>query len=159
MYIKALFKTVGEWMIRYPLAAAIALFLVILALFMAIFGDQFQIGGILGKLFGKEKQPNTREIIPENRIDNQNNPITPGQSDEQGFTQVPTKLEIVEPTIFSNPEVIVVKHPDQRIITIDLPKGITNQNVKEVTLIKPNMIEIKNNDKGVDTKKILEFLL
>jgi len=157
-YIKAVGKTIGKWMLRYPLAAAAAVFLIILALFVALSGNQLQMGGIIGKLFGKKKQPNTREIVPEDRVDENGKPITPSESDDQGFVQAPTKLEIVEPTIFSNPDTIIVKHPEKGKVKIDLPQGVKNKSVREVVLVKPNVIEIKNNDKGVDTKKILEFL-
>jgi len=157
-YIKAVGKTIGKWMLRYPLAAAAAVFLIVFALFVALSGNQLQMGGLIGKLFGKKKQPNTRDVPPEKRTDENGKPITPGESDDKGFVQTSTNLEIVEPTIFSDPDTIIVKHPEKGKIKIDLPQGVKNKDVKEVVLVKPNVIEIKNNDKGVDTKKILEFL-
>jgi hypothetical protein len=157
-YTKLVAKIIGQWMLQYPLAAAAAVFLIILALFAALSGNQLQMGGLIGKLFGKKKQPNTREIVPEDRVNEDGKPITPGESDDKGFVQAPTNLEVVEPTIFSDPDTIIVKHPEKGKIKIDLPKGVKNKDVKEVVLIKPDIVEIKNNDKGVDTKKILEFL-
>lgn len=159
-YLKAFFKSIGTYCLRYPLAAAVTVFLVIFALFILLSGKDFpQLGGILGKLWGKKaKALNVREIPPPKRVDDTGKSIQPGQSDDQGYIQSPTQLEIVEPTIFTDPDVITVVHPDKGKIDINLPKGVQNTDIKEVILISPNVIEVKNNDTGVNTSKILEFL-
>lgn len=144
-------------LIKYPIAVAVTIFIIIFAIVMSSTGKQFQIGGILEKIWGKKKI-NVREIPPDNRVDKNGNLIQPGVPDENGYIHVPIDLKIKEPSIFSNPEVIIVEHPIEGKKEIQLPTGIKNKDVKEIIEIKPNIYEIRNNDKGVNTKILLEII-
>lgn len=159
-YLKALGKSIFQFTLRYPLAIAATVLLVILAIAMAAAGKTFQIGGLLGKLWGKSSQPdpNIRVIPPEDRIDQNGNVILPGQSDDKGFVQSPASIDIKDPGMFSDPTTITIIHPDKGEVVIPLPTGVQNQDVKQVIEITPNTYQIINHDKGVDPKKVLDIL-
>lgn len=158
-YFKALSKRLYELMVEYPLAVAAAILLIIGAIAMALAGHDVQIGGLLEKLFGKKKtDPNIRVIPPSGRIDVNGDLVPLGESDKKGYVQAPINTKIVAPGVFSNPDTIVVVHPNKGEITIPLPVGVKNKDVSEVIEVQPNVYEIKNNDKGVDTSELEEIL-
>ena len=66
-YVKAFGKAVGRWLVRYPLAAVATVTLILVAILALASGKKFQLGGLLGKLWGKEKGPNKRGVPPEDR--------------------------------------------------------------------------------------------
>lgn len=159
-WAKSFFYSIGNFFIRYPLATALTLLLVIGAIILAGFGHQVQLGGILGKLWGKKDDGGDKPIVtpPLNRVDGNGQPIEPGQSDDKGWVQAPTVLPIKPPSILSDPNAVVVVNPDGRETKIPLPKGVQNTDVKEVVLVSPNVYQVANHDKGVDAKKLLEDL-
>lgn len=159
-WLKALGRRLYQLLVRYPVAIPATIVLVIAAVFLACFGQKFQIGGLLGKLWGKQPAitPNVRATIVKDRVDASGDPIVPGKSDDKGFTQTPVSTEIKEPGIFSNPDTVTVVHPDKGEVVIPLPTGVKNKDVKEVIEIEPGVYEIKNNDKGVDTDDIRDSL-
>lgn len=147
-------------MVRYPLATVATVFLVILAIILLTVGKRFQIGGILGMLWGKKSDttPDLKVVPPPDRKDEKGETIQPGQSDDKGFVQVPVQVEIEEPWMFSDPNKITVVHPKRGKEVIELPTGVTNDDVKEIIEISPKTYQIKNNDKGVDAGKLLDEL-
>jgi len=155
-YLKAAGKALFRFALHYPLAVAGTVLLVLLAIFLAAFGQKFQIGGLIGSLWGK-KNPDLRPIPPPDRKDDKGNPILPGQPDDKGFVQAPVSTEIKKPGIFSDPNVVVVIHPSQGEIKIPLPTGVKNSHVSEVTIISPSVVEIKSNDKGIEKKDLLDL--
>jgi len=156
-YLKAVVSSVGKWFIRYPLAAASAILVIAGGVMLLIMGKDVQIGGLLGKLFGKNKNSNARGIPPKDRIDKDGKPIQPGQSDESGYVQAPV-YEIKDPGFFDDPDTVTIIHPDKGKVVIDLPKGVKNKDVKEVVEMAPDIYEIRNNDKGVDAGSLLKDL-
>ena len=157
-YLKAFFKRLYQIIIHYPIAAALTVLIVVFAVFMLATGRTIQIGGLLGKIWGKKPIQNSREIVPEDRKDEAGKPIPVGESDKEGFVQAPA-VEIKPPGIFSNPNTVKIVEPNGKEKEIQLPVGIKNSSVKEVTVIKPNIVEIKHNDKsGIDVTKLIEIL-
>jgi hypothetical protein len=159
-YIKALGKRLFQLAIQYPLALAGTVLLVVLAIMMAAFGKTFQIGGLLGKLWGK-KTPNQDEILvipPPGRVDSTGNPIPVGQSDTTGNVQVNQTMKIKDPGIFSNPDTVTIVHPDKGEVIIPLPTGVKNSDVRSITEVSPNAYQIHNNDLGVNPGKVLDIL-
>jgi len=159
-YVKALIKSVGRWLVRYPLAAAATVLVVVGAVLLLVMGKDVQIGGILGKLFGKDKGGkggNARGVPPKDRVDGEGKPIPPGESDEKGFVQAPV-YEIKEPGLFDDPDTVTIVHPDKGKVVIDLPKGVRNKDVKDVVEIEPDVYEVRNNDEGVDAGALLKEL-
>lgn len=151
-------KVIGKWMVRYPLAIAATVLLVVGSILLLAFGKNVQLGGILGKLFGKENNTNARGVPPPGRTDENGKVIQPGESDEKGFVQAPALKAIKDPGLFDNPNVLVIEHPEKGEVRIELPKGVKNSDVKEVIEIEPDVYEIRNNDSGVDYDDILDSL-
>lgn len=160
-WLKKIFAAVVRFVLRYPLAAAGTVFVIAAAVAAAAVGQKFQIGGILGWLWGKKPNvdPSIRVVPPAGRVDDAGNVIQPGQSDDKGYVQVPVQVPIKDPGIFSDPNTVVVEHPTQGEITIPLPTGVKNTDVKQVVQIEPNVYEIHNNDKpSVNAKDLLDEL-
>lgn len=159
-WLKAFLYRVGNFFIRYPLATAATVLLVVGAVLLAAFGQKIQIGGLLGKLWGKKEQDGEKPVVtpPPDRVDDQGKPIEPGKSDDGGWVQAPVVLPIKPPSILSDPNKVVVVEPGGKEVEIPLPKGVKNTDIKEVILIAPNVYQVANNDKGVDAGKLLEDL-
>lgn len=157
-YVKSLAKAIGRWCVRYPIAAAVTVVVVLLAVMAMASGKKFQLGGLLGKLWGTKPKENKRGVVPEDRVDADGKPIKPGESDVKGFVQAPAIKGIKKPGLFDDPKTITVVHPEKGEIVIDLPEGVKNEDVKEVVEIEPDVYEVRNNDKGVDTDELLDVL-
>lgn len=145
--------------IRYPVATVLTVLTVTVAMFLAFFGKTIQVGGLLGKLWGK-KDPakSSRNDVAPDRVDGAGKPIQPGQSDDHGWVQAPVTTDIKKPGIFDDPDTVTVIHPDRGEVKIPLPTGVKNSDVKEVTEIRPNVYEVRRNDGGVDAKEVLSIL-
>ena len=159
-WLKALGRRLYQLLVRYPIAIPVTIVLVVAAVFLACFGQKFQIGGLLGKLWGKKPAvtPNVRATVVANRVDTGGNPIAPGKSDDKGYVQPPVSTEIKTPGIFSNPDTVTVVHPDKGEVTLPLPTGVKNKDVAQVVEIESDVYEIRNNDKGVDTDELKDIL-
>lgn len=157
-YIRAFFTALGRWLVRYPLAAALTVLLVVGAVFLLAAGKNIQIGGIIGKLFGKKGKKNLRGVPPKGRVDEDGKPIQPGESDERGFVQAEPIRGVKKPGLFDDPNTVIVVHPEKGAVKIDLPKGVKNKDVKEVVEIEPDVYEVRNNDSGADTGSLLKAL-
>lgn len=148
IYLKSLGHRLFKLAIQYPLATAASVFVVIGAVLLMIFGKrEIQIGGILGKLWGK-KPIESRVIPPEERKTPDGTPILPGQSDKEGFVQALPTTTIKNPGLFSDPKIVVIQNAGKEV-KIPLPVGVRNKDVAEVTIIDTNVVEIKSNDKGI----------
>jgi hypothetical protein len=155
--LKAFFKGVLTYVVHHPLAMAATVFLVVAAAACLIGGKTFQIGGLLQKLWGT-KPVDGRGVPPASRTGADGKPIEPGQSDDKGFVQAPVSTQIVAPGIFSNPDTVTVVHPDKGQVTVSLPTGVKNTDVKEVTEVSPDVYEVKNNDTGVKSATVGDLL-
>lgn len=156
--VKALARKVLQVFVRYPLAMAATVLLLVAAVAMAASGKTFQIGGLLSKLWGTKKAENPRATVAEKRTTEDGKPIAPGVSDDKGFVQSPVSTEIVDPGMFSDPATVTVLHPEKGKVVIDLPEGVKNSDVHEVTEVSPDVYEVKNKDGGVPVKKIDDVL-
>ena len=155
-YFRALIKSIGKLLIRYPLAAVASIFVIIGGILLVFMGKDIQIGGVLGKFFGSNKTKNERGVIPIERVDKNGQPLQPGKSDNLGYVQAPVYNNIKKPGFFDNPHTVTIIHPNKRKVIINLPEGVKNKDVKEVVEIKPHIYEIKNNDKN--TSNVNEIL-
>lgn len=155
-YVKAFLKRVYQISVKYPLAIAGTVILIIVAILFAAFGKKFQIGGLIGKLWDREpSDPNVRVVPKKERVDGDGKPIQPGKSDDRGYVQ-PVAVKVKEPSIFDDPDIIVVEHPEKGEVKLPLPVGVKNDDVEEVLEIEPDVYEIGNNDRGVDVDRLLE---
>lgn len=145
--------------IRYPFVCIFTVILVIASVFLVCAGHKIQIGGILSRLWNRTKENDPSIIvIPHGRIDDKNEQIIPGQSDENGFVQVMQEVNIKPSTIFSDPNEITVLHSDGEKVVLPLPKGITNGDVQKIILISPSVYQIVNKDSGVDLEALSKML-
>jgi len=159
-WLKSFVYGIGNFCIRYPLATVATIFLIALAIFLLCFGQKFQIGGLLGSIWGRKPStnPGIKVLPPENRVGPDGKPIPPGTPDAQGFTQTNAVIPIKDPGIFDDPNTIVIQHPDKGDVILPLPTGVKNTDVAQVIEVSPNVYQIANNDKGVDTSQILKDL-
>ena len=157
-YIKAAVSHAWKFVLKYPIAIPITALLVILAIIGMFFGSTIQIGGILGKLWGKNKSKTKRATITEHRVDKDGNKILPGESDDKGYVQSPVKVNIRKPSIFSDPSEIIIDDPDEGEIVIPLPEGTSNTEIKEVVRISPDTYEVQNNDSGISVYKLEKLI-
>lgn len=145
------------WVIRYPLALIIAVFVVLIAALALLFlGDsaRFNAGGILARLFGRSRAntlpPGADRVvqankIPENRKDSEGNPIPIGTPDGEGYVQ--REVEVLENPNTLNPfrdkSVIRIKGSDpQETLTVQLPTGVIDVDVDKVIEVKPEVFEV-----------------
>lgn len=156
-YIKALFNSIGKWFLRYPIAMALTVILIVGSVFLLASGKTIQIGGLLDKIWGRKKE-SSRGVPPDNRIDKDGKLIQPGESDDGGWVQAPVIKEIKKLGLFDDPKTITIVHPEKGEVKIELPEGIKNKDVKEVIEISPNVYEVRNNDSGVNTDELLDIL-
>lgn len=158
-WIKSFAYSVGNFMIRYPLAIAGTILVVAGAVAMLIFGQKIQIGGVLGWLWGHvtHNPDMTVTTPPPARIDPATGKvIEPGQADPNGFTQAQVVVPISNPTIFSDPTTVTVTPPNSAPVTLKLPTGLTSADVKTVIQISPTEFQVANHDSGVDAGSILK---
>lgn len=161
VWLKTLLYKIGNFFIRYPLASAATILLLIGAGFMLAFGQKIQIGGILGWLWNRKTHDPDAVVVtpPKDRVDPTTGKIIqPGESDKDGWVQTPVVVPIKPPSVFSDPTTIKITPPGQKDITIKLPTGVKNKDIKEVVLVAPKTFQVSNKDKGVDAAKILEGL-
>jgi hypothetical protein len=156
-YIVVFFRNLYNLILKYPLATALTILLIVVAVAMLISGKTFQIGGLLSKLWDSKK-PSARGIPPSDRKNPDGTMIPLGMSDDKGYVQAPVATTIVEPGIFSNPDTIQIIHPDKGTVTVQLPNGVKNKDVQEVIEVSPDIYEVRNHDTGVNPDNVLDIL-
>jgi hypothetical protein len=144
----------------------IALVVIVVAFVLVTMGfKEIQIGGLLGKLIGKKPKPpdqgKTIEVInsvDKDRVDPKGQVINPGAPDSQGMTQA-VVVPIKEPGLLSDPKKVVFNPPNGEKTVIVLPDGVTNRDVDNVVVIKPDVIAVQVKDSsGISAKRIDDLL-
>jgi len=126
---------------------------------------ELQIGGLLGKLVGKKPEPDGKKAIDvantvdRDRVGPDGKLIEPGQPDSQGDTQA-VVVPIKEPGLLSDPKKVVFTPPGETKPTkIVLPDGVTNRDVDQVVVIKPDVVAVTVKDSSkVSAPRIDELL-
>ncbi len=157
--VKSFFLSVGRFFLRYPAAVVGTVLLAVGAVLLAAFGKRLQIGGLLGRLWGRD-EPDPEAVLrpPPGRVDPETGkPIELGQPDPNGFVQ-PVAVELKKPGIFSDPDKVIVVAPDGKEVEVKLPTGVKSGDVKQVVMVAPNVFQIANKDSGVDAGKLLKDL-
>ncbi len=154
---KAVIQKIELAPIHWPIATIVTIFLVAGATILLVSGKTFQIGGLLGKIWGSKSTGPTL-TPPPGRVDDKGNVIEPGTPDPVGFVQASVVLPVKDPGIFSNPNTVVVTKPDGNDVTLQLPTGVKNSDVQQVVMVNENVYQLANNDTGVDVKSILKEL-
>lgn len=160
--MKSILYKIGSFFIRYPLAIAGTVLIVAVMIVALFFRQKIQIGGILGWLWNR-KTHNPDVVVttpPPGRVDpSTGEVIQPGQSDAGGWVQAPVVVQIKPPSVFSDPNTITITPPGEPEVTIKLPTGVKNKDVRQIVRVSPTAFEVHNHDKpSVDTKKLLKDL-
>jgi hypothetical protein len=159
---KAAFKTAYTWLLRYPVALIISIGVVLVAVLMLMFGvgDRFNVGGVLGKLFGTDGPEDDSEIkvankVPKGRVDKDGKPIKKGEADETGWVQQEVELLDRSSNPFRDKKKIRVKTSTGEK-SIKLPTGVEDTDVEQVIEITPKNFEVvvKEGPKKVDQDTI-----
>jgi hypothetical protein len=136
-------------------APGIALIIIAGAVLLVCTGfKNIQIGGLLGKLFGK-KDPDNRAIdvansVPKDRVDANGKIIPQGEPDSHGMTQaVVVPIDHVE---FTPPG-------ESKPTTIVLPTGVKAKDVEHVIVVKPGTFAVTVKDGSGITGKQVDDLL
>jgi hypothetical protein len=152
------------WARRYLLAPLPALLVVVGAIILAVvFGKKVQIGGVLGKLFGHEgestKAVDVANTVPDHRVDKDGKIIPIGTPDDKGLTQA-VVVPIESPGIFSNPDTVVINHPDEKKpVVIALPEGVKSKDVDKVIVVKPEVYAVTVKESSPVAKTDVDDLL
>lgn len=154
------------WFARYPLALMVAVLLVVgvvVAMFLGV-GDRFNVGGLLGKLFGSKDKSDDRVVVansvPSKRVDAQGDPIPVGTPDDKGIVQRPVDV-LEQPTNpFRDKTKLKIKTPEGEEKVISLPKGVEDKDVDKVFQIQPKVfkVEVKSRPEGRVSDEDLKFL-
>lgn len=154
-------STVGSKFLG-PILAAV---LVVVAFVLLTMGfKELQIGGLLGKLLGKKDDEHKKAVdiantVDKDRVDPKGKLIEPGKPDSQGHTQA-IVVPIKEPGLLSDPKKVVFTPPgDKKPTTVVLPDGVTNKDVDQVVVIKPEVIAVTVKDSSKITAGRIEDLL
>lgn len=132
-----------------------AILIVVGAILLVMLGvKNIQIGGLLGKLFGKDPKPGTKAVdvantVPEDRVDKDGNVIPPGTPDSKGVTQAKV-VPIDTGGLFSRDDQVKITPPDSKEpVVVDLPDGVKAKDVDKVIVVKPNVyaVSVKSTSK------------
>ena len=156
-------KRFGRW-VYAPLVAIVIV--VVVFILVALGVKNLQIGGFLGKLFGKDdKNPKGKKAIdiansvPKDRVDENGVIIKPGEPDSTGQTQA-VVVPIEEPGLFDDPGKIKVIPPGEDTPTeIILPDGVKARDVDKVIIVKPGNFAVTVRDgSGISAQSIDDLL-
>lgn len=160
--IKATFGWIGPKV----LGPILAVLLIIVAVVLVAMGfKELQIGGLLGKLFGKKDEGGGKRVIDvansvdPDRVGPDGKLIQPGQPDSTGQTQA-VVVPIQEPGLFSDPKKVVFTPPGETKPTeVVLPDGVTNKDVDQVVVVKPDVVVVTVKDNsGISANKVDDLL-
>ena len=156
-------KAAAAWVWAKLGVPGVALIIVAVGLLLVALGwKELQIGGILGRLFGKKPAPGPVAVantVPPGRVDSKGNLIPVGQPDSTGQTQVPV-VPVHEPGFFSDPQTVKFTPPGaEKPVEVRLPDGVKNTDVKQVIVIQPEtvVVTVKDNS-GVTAEKVDDLL-
>jgi len=132
-------------------------------LLVALGFKNIQIGGLLGRLFGKKKPEHTAidvaNTVPKDRVDDKGKIIPPGEPDSKGMTQA-VVVPIKDPGIFSNPDSVTFTPPgESKPVEVTLPDGVKAKDVEKVIVVQPKKFVVTVKDKSGITGKNVDDLL
>jgi hypothetical protein len=164
-----MFTSVKHWLSVFGLKVfgpVIALVVVIGGFLLLTMGfKELQIGGLLGKLMGKtgpvHKPVEVANTVDPDRVGSDGKLILPGTPDAIGDTQA-IVVPIRNPGLLSDPGKVTFTAPgDTTPTTVHLPEGLTNTDVTQVVVVKPEVVAVVVKDTSkhkVDASKIDDIL-
>lgn len=150
---------------RWAYAPLVAILIIAVAFVLIAIGFKPQIGGLLGKLFGKGDEDKSKRAIdvansvPKGRVDDKGVIIKPGEPDSTGQTQAMV-VPIEEPGLFDDPNKIKITPPGEtKPIEVILPDGVGAKDVDKVIIVKPDVyaVTVKDNS-GISGKDVDDLL-
>lgn len=163
-FFAKLLSRVWSFLKKFLLGPGGALLVVIVAVLLAILGiKNIQLGGLLGKLLGKDtpkkKAIDIANSVSEDRVDAEGKIIPPGEPDSKGITQA-TVVPIKDSGVFSNPDTVKFTPPgEDKPVEVELPDGVKNKDVENVVVVKPEVyaVSVKDNS-GIPAMKVDDLL-
>lgn len=157
-------KAILQWMATKLVAPGVALVIIIVAILLVSMGwKELQIGGLLGKLFGK-KEPEQKAIdvansVPPGRVGPDGKLIPQGTPDSKGDTQA-VVVPIDDPGLFSNPNTVTFTPPGaNKPVEVQLPDGVKAKDVEHVIVVKPDIMVVTVRDtSNIPAEKIDDLL-
>lgn len=161
-------QTVWAWLkkfARWVYAPLVAILIVVGVFILVALGvKHLQIGGLLGKLFGKDPKDGKKAVdvantVPEGRVDEDGVIIKPGEPDSKGQTQA-VVVPIEEPGLFDNPDKVEIIPPGEtEPVVVDLPDGVKAKDVDKVIVVKPEVYAVTVRDSSKVKAKDVDDLL
>jgi len=155
----------GAWAKKYLLAPLPILIIVVVGIILVALGfKNIQIGGLIGKLLGRDGGKGTKAIdkantIPPDRVDKDGNLIPIGEADSKGLTQAKV-LPIEPPSVWDDPTKVKIIEPGKDEPTeVILPDGVKAKDVDRVLIIKPEVHVVTVKDKSKVTASDVDDLL
>lgn len=118
------------------------------------------VGAVLLFILIRKTQKETEIVndVPEDRVDDNGNPIPPGTEDDRGFTQWDVK-EFDVGIGKGKASSVVVKNENGKKERVPLPKGVKAKDVKHVIQVEPEVYVVNVEDKtGANAGSILDVL-
>jgi hypothetical protein len=167
-YIKAFFAaawTFFRWLSPKTIGWILVVVVILVAVVAVSVGFKgLQIGGILGWLLGKKSTDGGSVIdiadsVDPKRVGPDGKIIPIGTPDSKGDTQA-VVVPIQDPGLFSDPKKVIFTSPGSTTSTeITLPDGVTNSNVSQVIIIKPEILAVTVKDNsGISTQTVDDLL-
>jgi len=162
-------QSVWAWLkkfARWVYAPLVAILVIVVVFILVALGvKDLQIGGLLGKLFGKEDPKDGKKAIdvansvPEGRVDENGVILKPGEPDSKGQTQA-VVVPIEEPGLFDDPNKVKITPPgEDKPVVIDLPDGVKSKDVDKVIVVKPEVYAVTVRDSsGVSAQDVDDLL-
>ncbi len=126
-------------------------------------GQKLQIGGILGRLFGKappeQKVVDVANSVDKDRVRPDGTVILPGQPDSKGNVQA-VVVAINPPSLFSDPKTVTFTPPGgDTPVVVALPDGVTERDVDKVILVSPTITLVTVTDtSGIPAQRVEDLL-
>jgi hypothetical protein len=163
-------QSVWAWLKKFSrwVYAPLVAILVIVAVFVlvALGVKNIQIGGLLGRLFGKDdsgpkgtKAIDVANSVPKDRVDKNGVILKPGEPDSKGQTQA-VVVPIEEPGLFDDPGKIRITPPGaDKPTEVILPDGVSSSDVRQVIILKPSVVVVSVRDNsGIKAQHIDDLL-
>ncbi len=142
-----------------------AILLVVGAVVLVALGvKNLQIGGLLGKLLGKEPPKGPKAVdaansIPEDRVDPNGHVIPIGAPDSQGQTQAKV-VPIESGGLFDRDDQVKIVPPNaSEPVVVNLPDGVKAKDVDKVILVQPEVYVVTVHDSSKVAAKDIDDLL
>jgi len=146
------FKTVLTWLVRYPVALVLAIFVVVGGFMLLKSGIDINIGGILKYLFGRPKGSESvvaaANTVSDKRVREDGSEIPVGEADDNGWTQWETREWTTPTNPFRDKGTITVTTAEGKDHEVQLPTGIQDTDVESVIEVRPQVYVVKTNSES-----------